>query len=477
MGENGAGKSTLIKIITGAIQASAGRVILEGEELSDLNPISAKAKGIACIYQEFNLVPYLSVAENVFLGREPTRNGLVDYRRMVAESEALLAELDVELDARTQVQDLAVGFQQIVEIIKALSTDVRILIMDEPSAPLTNRELESLFRLVKKLQAKGVSVVYISHRLEEVFELADRVTVLRDGKHVDTLDVSTTNRDALIRLMVGRELATGFPRRERQIGGVLLEVTNLHTDLLSDINFEVRSGEILGIAGLVGAGRTEVARAIYGADPITSGRIRLNNNEVTPTSPSEAIAAGIGLIPEDRKQHGILSLLSVRENITFSSVGDFIRGVLVDRRRERQVAGELRDRLRVKSPSLETIMLSLSGGNQQKVIVARALLTDSAVLLFDEPTRGIDVGAKREIYTIMDELAGRGKAIIMISSEMPELLGMADRILVMSRGRIVGELTQDEFSQETILNYASMNPSDDDAVSGPDAGITDREHV
>jgi ribose transport system ATP-binding protein len=456
VGENGAGKSTLIKIVTGAIEASSGEIYLEGELVAQNNPIAAKRAGIGCIYQEFNLVPYLTVAENIFLGREPVKNGLVDYERMVRESEGILARLGIKLDARLPVEKLSVGFQQIVEIAKALSEDVKILIMDEPSAPLTNRELEALFSMVKTLRDHGVSVVYISHRLEEVFELADRVTVLRDGEYIQTLSVPDTSQQELIRLMVGRELATEYPRSARTLGEPVLEVRELVNERVKGVSLQLRRGEILGIAGLVGAGRTEVARAIFGADTVDSGTVTLNGELMTISSPAEAIAAGIGLIPEDRKQHGILGLLTVRENITFTSLGAFIRRLLVDRRKERETAQEMSRRLRIKTPTLENLMLSLSGGNQQKVVLAKTLLTDSQVILFDEPTRGIDVGAKREIYNLMDELASRGKALLMISSEMPELLGMADRILVMSEGRIVRELGRDEFSQEAILTYASM---------------------
>lgn len=464
VGENGAGKSTLIKIVTGAIEASSGEVFLEGELVEHNNPIAAKRAGIGCIYQEFNLIPYLSVAENIFLGREPLKNGLVDLDRMVRESEALLTRLGINLDARLPVEQLSVGFQQIVEIAKALSEDVKILIMDEPSAPLTNREIDALFSMVRTLRDHGVSVVYISHRLDEVFELADRVTVLRDGEYIETLPVAETNQQELIRLMVGRELATEYPRSPRALGEPVLEVRGLVNERVKGVSFQLRRGEILGIAGLVGAGRTEVARAIFGADPVHGGSVILKGEEVFISSPADAIAAGIGLIPEDRKQHGILSLLTVRENITFTSLRAFIGRLLLDRRKERDTAQEMSSRLRIKTPTLENLMLSLSGGNQQKVVLAKTLLTDSEVILFDEPTRGIDVGAKREIYHLMDELAGRGKALIMISSEMPELLGMADRILVMSGGQIVHELSRDEFSQEAILTYASMAPKNQTTV-------------
>lgn len=454
-GENGAGKSTLIKIITGAIQPTDGSIVYAGAPVAHQNPIASMDAGISCIYQEFNLIPELTVAENVFFGREIMRNGFVDYKSMQQKTGALLEDLGICIDPAEQVKNLTVGFQQIVEIAKALSQNVRVLIMDEPSAPLTNNELDHLFRIVKKLKKENVTVIYISHRLEEVFELADRVSVIRDGQYIATKEINDTNRDDLIHLMVGRELGNDFPEMSVPKGEVLLEVRDLNTSLLKDISFSVRQGEILGLAGLVGAGRTETARAVFGADPIHSGSIALHGKSMTIKNPGDAIAKGIGLIPEDRKQHGILAQLSIRQNISFSSLASLVHGLLINSRKEKQKASDMKDRLRIKAPTLEVPVSSLSGGNQQKVVLSKALMTDSDVLFFDEPTRGIDVGAKQEIYRLMKELAEEGKAIVMISSEMPELIGMSDRILVLCEGEIVKELQKDEYSQEIILEYAS----------------------
>lgn len=454
VGENGAGKSTLIKVITGAIEPTSGSIHFQGQLVAHQNPIASMEAGIACIYQEFNLIPYLSVMENVFFGSEPVKNGFIDYRQMRERTAAILKELAIEIDPGQKVADLSVGFQQIVEIAKALTREVKVLIMDEPSAPLTTKELDSLFTIVRNLRKKGVTIIYISHRLEEIFELSDRVTVMRDGQYITTMDITETDRDGLIKLMVGRDLVDEFPDEDIEKGEVLFRVENLNTHLLKNISFEVRRGEILGFAGLVGAGRTETARAVYGADPIETGRIYLHDKEVRILSPIDAIKNGIGMIPEDRKQHGILALLSIRKNMTYSALAKYVRRGLIWRNKESSDTQDMKKKLRVKAPSLEVLVSSLSGGNQQKVVLAKTLLTDSDIIIFDEPTRGIDVGAKQEIYLLMKNLARAGKAIIMISSEMPELIGMSDRVLVMYEGRIVKELPRAKFSQETILHYA-----------------------
>ena len=459
-GENGAGKSTLIKTITGAIQPTDGEIVYCGGKVEHQNPIASMEAGIACIYQEFNLIPELSVAENIFFGREIMKSGLVDYKAMYKRTEEILEELGICIDPKTQVKELTVGFQQIVEIAKALSQDVKVLLMDEPSAPLTNNELEYLFAIVKKLKKQNVTIIYISHRLEEVFELADRVSVIRDGQYISTMEIQDTTRDQLIHQMVGRELGSDFPEGNALIGKTLLKVTGLNTSLLKDISFDVKKGEILGLAGLVGAGRSETARAVFGADPITSGTIELHNKEITVTSPRSAINQGIGLIPEDRKQHGILAMLSIRENISFSSLGHFAKGLFINAKKEQKEVEDLKRKLKIKTPTLEAPVSSLSGGNQQKVVLSKTLMANSDVLFFDEPTRGIDVGAKQEIYKLMNDLAAQGKAIVMISSEMPELIGMSDRILVLCEGEIVKELKPEEYSQELILEYASGGRND-----------------
>lgn len=454
-GENGAGKSTLIKTVTGAIKPTSGEIIYCGETVTHQSPIASMNAGISCIYQEFNLISELTVAENVFFGREIMKNGFVDYSAMQNRTQEILNDLGVDINPKQQVKELTVGFQQIVEIAKALSQSVRVLIMDEPSAPLTNNELEYLFKIVKKLRTQNVTVIYISHRLEEVFELADRVSIIRDGQYISTLEIQNTNRDELIHLMVGRELGNDFPEDSCDKGDVALKVEHLTTSVLKDINFEVRKGEILGLAGLVGAGRTETARAVFGADPIEKGTISLKGKQTVIKNPGDAIKKGIGLIPEDRKQHGILAQLSIRQNISFSSLTEFAKGLLINKKKEINLTKGMKEKLRIKAPTLEVLVSSLSGGNQQKVVLSKALMTDSDVLFFDEPTRGIDVGAKQEIYRLMRDLARDGKAIVMISSEMPELIGMSDRIMVLCEGELVKELTPEEYSQEVILEYAS----------------------
>ncbi|MGC8862764.1 MAG: sugar ABC transporter ATP-binding protein [Armatimonadota bacterium] len=458
VGENGAGKSTLMKVLAGADAKDSGRISINGEEAHIANPQEAMRLGISIIYQEFNLVPYMNAAENIFLGREPMSAipGVIDFGRMYAEAERVIGELGVPLDVRVPVNQLSVAQQQMVEIAKATSRNARIIAMDEPSATLTEHELENLFALIRRLKADGVSIIYISHRLEEVFQIADRVTVLRDGKLVATKPVAETSRDDIIRMMVGRELTEKIPKVAAKPGEVALEVRGLNrAGVLKDISFAVRHGEVLGIAGLVGAGRTEVARAIFGADPIDGGEIRLDGRPVTIRSPRDAIRLGIGLVTEDRKALGLVLGMAVRENVTLANLGALSRLGFISRRREREVANRFVEDLMIKTPSVEQAVQNLSGGNQQKVVLAKWLYTQSKVLIFDEPTRGIDVGAKTEIYQLMNRLAEHGVAIIMISSELPEILGMSDRILVMHEGQIPGELSRDEATQEKIMSLAT----------------------
>lgn len=458
VGENGAGKSTLMKILAGADVKDSGRILIGGEEVHITTPQEAMRLGISIIYQEFNLVPYMSAAENIFLGREPMSKvpGIVDFRRMYAEAERVISELGVRLDVRVPVNQLSVAQQQMVEIAKATSRSARIIAMDEPSATLTEHELENLFSLIRRLKADGVSIIYISHRLDEIFRIADRVTVLRDGKLIATKPVSETSREEIIRMMVGRELKDTIPKKEVAHGDVVLEVKGLNrSGVIHDISFAVRRGEILGIAGLVGAGRTEVARAIFGADPIDSGEILLEGKPVTIRSPKDAIRLGIGLMTEDRKALGLILGMAVRENVTLANLDPLSRLGFVSRRKEQEVTNRFVEDLMIKTPSIEQAVQNLSGGTQQKVVLAKWLFTQSKVLIFDEPTRGIDVGAKTEIYQLMNRLAEQGVGIIMISSELPEILGMSDRILVMHDGRIVGELSREEATQEKIMFLAT----------------------
>jgi len=458
MGENGAGKSTLMKILAGAEKGDSGEILMDGRPVHINTPQDAMELGINIIYQEFNLVPHLSAAENIYLGREPAAlvPGFIDFRKLYGSAQEVMDSLGVSVDVRREVSTLSVAQQQMVEIAKATSRNSRIIAMDEPSATLTDHELKNLFELISGLRDRGVGIIYISHRMEEIFGICDRVTVFRDGQYVSTKDVSDTDRDDVIRMMVGRELKESIPKRPGVPGDPVLEVRGLtRKGAFSDISFNVRAGEIVGLGGLVGAGRTEVARAIFGADPVDAGELRLNGEVVHPRSPRDAIALGIGLVPEDRKTLGLVLSMAVRENTTLANLGSLCRLGFVDRPREHLVAEEYRDSLRIRTPSVEQEARNLSGGNQQKVVLAKWLFTKSKLLIFDEPTRGIDVGAKTEIYELMNELAANGVAMIMISSELPELLGMSDRILVMHEGRLAGELSREEATQERVMQLAT----------------------
>jgi ribose transport system ATP-binding protein len=458
LGENGAGKSTLMKILAGAQPKDGGEILLNGQAVHIDSPQKAMELGISIIYQEFNLVPYLSAGENIYLGREPRAAipGFVDFRKLYSDAQAVINNLGVKIDARTPVNRLSIAQQQMVEIAKATSRKSKIIVMDEPSATLTDHELVALFRLMRQLKSEGVSIVYISHRLEEITEICDRATIMRDGKWVATEEVKDLTREDIIRLMVGRELKDAIPKVAAEQGQVALAVKNLNrTGVLHDISFEVKQGEILGIAGLVGAGRTETARVIFGADPIDSGSIEVFGKRVNIRSPQDAIKHGIGLVTEDRKQQGLVLGMAVRENTTLANLGALANLGFINGRQERQVAEKYRADLGVKTPHIEQAVQNLSGGNQQKVVLAKWLYTGSKILIFDEPTRGIDVGAKSEIYKLMNALAAQGVAIIMISSELPEVLGMSDRILVMHEGRITGELSRADATQEKIMHLAT----------------------
>jgi len=457
VGENGAGKSTLMKILAGAEQADHGEIRLGGQPVQIPSPLRAMELGISIIYQEFNLVPYLSVAENIFLGREPRLPlGFIKWSQMVSEAQAILQRLGTNLNPRATVQSLSVAQQQMVEIAKAISVRAKIIAMDEPSATLTEHELENLFNLIRSLKEQGVSIIYISHRLEEIFEIADRVTVLRDGQVVGTNHVHEVDRQAIIRMMVGRELKEKFPKRPVEFGPEALRVEHLSRDgVLHDISFSVRRGEILGIAGLVGAGRTELARAIFGADRRDSGAIYVHGQWVRIRHPAEAIKHGLGLMTEDRKLQGLILGMVVRENNTLANLRAVSTLGFVNRRAEARATQGYVESLSIRTPSIEQVVRNLSGGNQQKVVLAKWLFTNSDILIFDEPTRGIDVGAKVEIYELMNELVAQGKAILMISSELPEVLGLSDRILVMHDGAVAGILNREEASQEKIMHLAT----------------------
>lgn len=456
VGENGAGKSTFIKVITGAIAPTRGEIWFEGKKVENNSPQKALEMGISAIYQELNLLKHLTVAENIYYNRYKIKNGFIDFAAMEADSRRVLDQLGVKIDPKTLVKNLSVGYQQLVEIAKSVSRNVKVLILDEPSAPLTNNELKYLFDIVRTMREQNIAIIYISHRLEEVFALCDKVSVFRDGNFIDTLNVNETDKNELIRLMVNRELTESYPACKAERGEKVLEVRGLTTGLLKDVSFEAYRGERLGLAGLVGAGRTETARAIFGADRIKSGEIILKGQSVRIKSPSDAIKYGIVYLSEDRKQLGLFLNMSIMDNVLFSYLPNLCGKLgLIRKSKGIEVCEEQIQSLAIKTPSAQQLVKNLSGGNQQKVIIAKWMLMNCDVIFFDEPTRGIDVGAKQEIYKLMNQLADEGKAVIMISSEMPELLGMSDRILVMHEGSIVGELNGKEANQEEVLRLAS----------------------
>ncbi|MBV9819397.1 MAG: sugar ABC transporter ATP-binding protein [Solirubrobacterales bacterium] len=453
-GENGAGKSTLMKLLAQLEKPSEGDILVEGERVRFRSPRHAQRLGIAMVHQEFALAPDLSVADNLSLGREHTRAGVIVRGSEKRRARELLERVGVAVDPGRKVSSLAVAEQQRVEIAKALAVDARVVIMDEPTATLTDAEIDSLFELIEQLKGEGIAIFYISHRLDEIMRIADRVTVMRDGQVVETLDKEQLDEGKLIALMVGREIDTLYPKQEAEIGDVVLRVRGLtRPGVLLDCSFEVRAGEILGFAGVVGAGRTELARAVFGADPVSAGCIELDGRELRLGSPGEAIAAGIGYLTEDRKGEGLAMQLSVIDNVTLARIPG--RGIWIDRRAERQAAEQRSDELSIRAPSLHRSVEALSGGTQQKVVVAKWLQTDARVMFFDEPTRGIDVGAKAEIFRLLSDLAGKGRAIVLISSYLPELTNMCDRIVVLRDGRTVGELRREEFGEERIMALAS----------------------
>lgn len=455
VGENGAGKSTLIKILAGIYQPNKGEIILDGKPCRFNSPIEARRAGISVVHQEIKLAEPLSVAENMFLGNVQLKNGLVDWKGMRRRAREIVEDLGMDIDINAQVSSLTVAKKQIVEIMHAINNNSRILIMDEPSAVLTDRELEVMFRIVKQLRDEGITIIYISHRLDEIFGLCSNVSVLRDGCHIDTIPVASVDRQGLINMMVGREMGQEYPKEVGNVGGTILEVKNLSRGILQDISFEVKSGEVFGISGLVGAGRTELARAILGIDKPESGEIYVRGKKVHYRTFADAIRDGLGLIPEDRKLQGLVQIMSVKRNTTLVNMKRVLRAGVISSSLEEKLSKEYADKLHVVTPSMETEVQYLSGGNQQKVVIAKWLFQNSEILFLDEPTRGIDVGAKAEIYRLINRMAKEGKTIIMISSEMPELLGMCDRIMVMHEGHKMGELNAAEATQEKIMALCS----------------------
>lgn len=455
VGENGAGKSTLIKVLAGIYQPNKGEIILDGKPCRFNSPIEARRAGISVVHQEIKLAEPLSVAENMFLGNVQLKNGLVDWKGMRRRAREIVEDLGMDIDINAQVSSLTVAKKQIVEIMHAINNNSRILIMDEPSAVLTDRELEVMFRIVKQLRDKGITIIYISHRLDEIFGLCSNVSVLRDGRHIDTIPVASIDRQGLINMMVGREMGQEYPKEVGNVGGTILEVKNLSRGILQDISFEVKSGEVFGISGLVGAGRTELARAILGIDKPESGEVYVRGKKVHYRTFADAIRDGLGLIPEDRKLQGLVQIMSVKRNTTLVNMKRVLRAGVISSSLEEELSKEYTDKLHVVTPSMETEVQYLSGGNQQKVVIAKWLFQNSEILFLDEPTRGIDVGAKVEIYRLINRMAKEGKTIIMISSEMPELLGMCDRIMVMHEGHKMGELNAAEATQAKIMALCS----------------------
>lgn len=456
LGENGAGKSTLIKILSGAYSKDSGEIFLSGVKVEVKNPKNAQELGIGVIYQELNLIPHLSVAENIFLGREFSYPaGVIDSKKNIEETQKLLDELNVNIKPNSIVSSLGTAQQQMVEIAKALSLKSKILIMDEPTSSLTKNEIETLFKTIRKLKQKDVAIIYISHRLEELFEIGDSVTVLRDGNLIETKLIAETTRAELIKLMVNRDLKDQYPEREKEIGGELLKVVNLSTEsLLQNISFSLYAGEIVGIYGLLGSGRTELARSIFGADQITSGDISINGKLTKINSPGKAIKKGIGFLTEDRKTQGLILDLSVKENISITALDKLTNFGIIQLKEELKVSDQYIGGLKIKTTGRNQDVRSLSGGNQQKVVFAKWLNSETNIFIFDEPTRGIDVGAKQEIYELMNRLTESGCGIIMISSELPEIIGMSDRVFVMHNGKLTAEFDKIDLSQEVILNSA-----------------------
>ena len=455
VGENGAGKSTLMKILSGAYSKDSGTIVFDGKEIEITSPKASEKMGISIIYQELNLIHRMSVAENIFLGRAPKKNGVIQWKKMYKDAKELFNSFDIEMDVSKCTRDFSIAQQQIIEIIKAVSINAKVVIMDEPTSSLTDNETKILFRIIKSLKSKGIAVIFITHRLDEVFEISDRLTVLRDGCYIGTKDVKDITKSELIKMMIGRELKQQFPQRNVQIGEECFRVEHISDgNKIADVSFCVRKGEVLGFAGLVGAGRTETMRLIFGADKKTTGRIFINNNEVHIMRPKQSVGKKIGFVTENRKEEGLFLRLPVRNNIVAVAIDKIKSFRILNFKKEKYFSDKYVQELRINTPSINQKAVFLSGGNQQKVVLAKWLLSDSEIVILDEPTRGIDVGAKREIFEIINQLAAQGKAIVFISSEMEEILGISDRILVMHEGKISGEVTKENFSERIITEYA-----------------------
>lgn len=457
MGENGAGKSTLMKILTGVYTRDAGTVLVDGKEVVYKNPQEAEKAGIVFIYQELNVLFDLTVEENLFMGKELTKGfGVCDKKAMRKKAQEIMDRMGVNIPVTAQMSDLSVGQQQMVEICKALMVDAKVLIMDEPTAALTQSETEVLFEVIKSLRAKGVSIVYISHRMEEIFELCDRITVLRDGSYIDTKYIKDINMDDIVQMMIGRTIGERFPKRDVQMGKEVIRVEGLTSGkLFKNVNFSVRAGEVLGVSGLMGAGRTEIMQAIFGNIPVESGKIYIDGKEVTIKNPRQAIAAGIGFITEDRKTEGLLLEKSIAENIEIVNLNKVSKNSVISMAKQKALVKKGIEEFRIKCFGPDHECNNLSGGNQQKVVLAKWIYTDPKILILDEPTRGVDIGAKKEIYSVINDLAAKGVAVIMVSSELPEVLGMSDRIMVVHEGKVTGIVEASEVDQAKVMTLAT----------------------
>ena len=459
MGENGAGKSTLMKVLTGIYKKDEGTITYEGKEIEFENPRAAQAAGVIIVHQELNMLSHLTVAQNIFIGREIMKGNMIDDAKMNEEAAKLFKKLNIDINPAETMGNLTVGKQQMCEIAKAISHDAKVIIFDEPSAALTEAEIEELFKIIRDLRDKGIGMVYISHRMDEIKAITDRVTVMRDGTYVGTIITKDSTKDDIINMMVGRVIYED-PKTQSNVAKdapVVLKVEHLNAGkMVKDVSFELRKGEILGFSGLMGAGRTETARALFGADQKDSGDIYINGQKVDIKSPQDAVKYGIGYLSEDRKRYGVVVGKTVAENTTMATMEKFMKGLFINKKKEDEVAWTHVKALKTKTPTVDTEVVNLSGGNQQKVVIAKWLTRDCDILIFDEPTRGIDIGAKSEIYTLMNELVAQGKSIIMISSEMTEVLRMSDRIIVMCEGRKTGEIDISEATQENIMHMATL---------------------
>jgi ABC-type sugar transport system ATPase subunit len=455
LGENGAGKSTLIKILSGAYAPDGGEVFIDGEKVTDFKPATVEHMGVSTIYQEFNLFPYLNVAQNIFIGRFPKKHGLIDHKKMHTDAAEILSRLNMNVDTHAMVVDLGVAQQQMVEIAKALSIKSKILIMDEPTSALSERETEQLFATVHQLNSQGIGIIYISHRLEELHEVGDRVTVLRDGQYIGCKDIKDVEISELVTMMVGHAVDELYVRDYQKVGDEYLRVENINSGKrLQNVSITLHSGEIVGLSGLVGAGRTELARAIFGVDKFENGKVWLFGKEIINQSATEMVENGVSLIPEDRAHQGLALILPIADNIVVSSLNHLFPKFFVNKNKEKEIAMKYVDELQIATPSTTRLAQFLSGGSQQKVVLAKWLCTKAKIFIFDEPTRGIDIGAKAEIHAFMNELVKEGAAVLMISSELPEIIGMSDRIYVMRLGKIVAEIPHSEASQERIIEFA-----------------------